>query len=77
MDSVDSDFTENTFEEVPVPEIIPAMSFNDSAKGNIPAYTGLAILAFLGHGEDTSSSRYGPTVLRGLKRLFTPPPCAA
>ena len=128
MDSVDSDFTENSFEEVPVPEIIPPMSFNDSAKtirvlvpevmgvrsgkaraetgkkhtrnwaptqralkrgldwlashqnddgswgdsakGNMSAYTGLAILAFLGHGEDTSSIRYGPTVLRGLKRLL-------
>ncbi|NOY75159.1 MAG: terpene cyclase/mutase family protein [Kiritimatiellaeota bacterium] len=45
-------------------------SWGDTAKGNMPAYTGLALLAFLGHGEEPSSERYGSTVLKALKRLL-------
>jgi hypothetical protein len=45
-------------------------SWGDTARSNMPAYTGLALLAFLGHGEEPASRRYGPTVLKALKKLL-------
>lgn len=47
----------------------PDGSWGDSNSGNFPAYTGLALLAFLGHGERPSSAEFGPTVLRAIKKL--------
>ena len=35
-----------------------------------PAFTAMAILAFLAHGETPQSQDYGPVVLRGLKKLI-------
>lgn len=36
---------------------------------NKAALTGLALLAFLAHGETPSSTEYGPTVLKAIKKL--------
>jgi len=38
--------------------------------GRQPAFTALAILTFLAHGETPQSQDYGPVVLRGLKKLI-------
>jgi HEAT repeat protein len=36
-----------------------------------PGVTGLALLAFLGHGESPGTERYGPVVRRGLSHLMS------
>ena len=48
----------------------PDGSWGDSNQGNVPAYTGLALLAFLGRGETPSSPEFGPTVLKAIKKLM-------
>lgn len=48
----------------------PDGSWGDVDKGNVPAYTGLALLAFLGHGDTPSSAEFGSTVLKGIKKLI-------
>ena len=48
----------------------PDGSWGESNKENFSAYTGLALLAFLGHGETPSSPEFGSTVLRGIKKLI-------
>lgn len=47
----------------------PDGSWGDSKKENIPAYTGLALLAFLGYGATPSSQEFGPTVIKAIKKL--------
>lgn len=39
--------------------------------GNSPALTGMAVLAFLAHGELPSSARYGSTVTKGIQKLIS------
>ncbi len=49
--------------------------------GYMPAFTGLALLAFLAHGETPSSQEFGACVLKGIKKLVeygdSPNPVAA
>lgn len=40
-------------------------------KGDAPAMTGLALLAFLAHGETTASERYGATVEKAIRFLVS------
>lgn len=40
-------------------------------KSDAPAMTGLALLAFLAHGETTSSEKYGPTVEKAIRFLVS------
>jgi len=44
-------------------------SWGDSAQNNFPAYTGMALLAFLAHGETPSSAEFGQTVMKAIKKL--------
>jgi hypothetical protein len=47
----------------------PDGSWGDSAKKNYAAYTGMALLAFLAHGETPTSKEFGPTVDKAIKKL--------
>ncbi len=44
-------------------------SWGESGSENQAALTGLAMLAFLGHGETPDSKEYGTTIQKGLQRL--------
>ena len=44
-------------------------SWGDSNQQNMPAYTGMALLAFLAHGETPSSVEFGKTVMKAIKKL--------
>lgn len=46
-------------------------SWGSGAKGFNPALTGMAVLAFLAHGETPSSARYGETVMKGIQKLVS------
>ncbi len=39
-------------------------------KNRLPAFTGMALLAFLGHGETPSSPEFGACVLKAIKKLI-------
>ena len=45
-------------------------SWGDTAQNNFSAYTGMALLAFLAHGETPSSPEFGQTVLKAIKKLI-------
>lgn len=47
----------------------PDGSWGDTKKENISAYTGLALLAFLGYGATPGSQEFGPTVIKAIKKL--------
>ena len=44
-------------------------SWGDSKIANVPAYTGLALLAYLGYGAGPASQEFGPTVIKAIKKL--------
>ena len=44
-------------------------SWGDSNQQNKPAYTGMALLAFLAHDETPSSVEFGKTVVKAIKKL--------
>ena len=45
-------------------------SWGEARPDDHPALTGLALLAFLAHGETPSSAEFGQTVLKGIKKLI-------
>jgi len=47
----------------------PDGSWGDSIPENFPAYTGMALLAFLAHGETPSSEEFGKTVYMAIKKI--------
>jgi len=48
----------------------PDGSWGDTRKENYPAYTGLALLAFLGAAKTPSSPEFGKTVIKAIKKLL-------
>ena len=48
----------------------PDGSWGDTAKNNFSAYTGLALLAYLGYGATPASPEFGSTVLKAIKSLL-------
>lgn len=55
----------------------PDGSWCDNDKRQYQAFTALALLAFLAHGETPSSAEFGPTVLKAIKKLveYVGPEC--
>ena len=47
----------------------PDGSWGDSAAASRPAFTGLALLAFLAHGDTPTSAEFGPTVKKAIMKL--------
>jgi len=47
----------------------PDGSWGDTAKASEPAFTGMALLAFLAHGDTPTSAEFGPTVKKAIMKL--------
>ena len=48
----------------------PDGSWGNNNQQNMPAYTGMALLAFLAHGETPSSQEFGKTVKKAIRKLL-------